>query len=90
MTGPEHYREAEWLIAQVTETSNYSGHRVLVASEYPGDSAAEVLALAQVHATLALAAAQAMTPGTRSVNTAERRAWAAAAETPADAQERAR
>ena len=42
MTGPEHYREAEWLLGRMTER------------DLP-----DVAAVAQVHATLALAAATA-------------------------------
>lgn len=48
MTGPEHYREAEFMLAQV------EGHSISVA-----DGMA-YLAAAQVHATLALAAAEAL------------------------------
>lgn len=48
MTGPEHYREAERLIK--------------VVSDHPGAAGPEpVLAAAQAHATLALAAATATT-----------------------------
>lgn len=46
MTGPEHYREAERLLEQAAG---------LTATAYEGDE----LAAAQVHATLALAAATA-------------------------------
>jgi len=55
MTGPEHYREAERLTAVVTKPDALSGNRLL----QPGDHR-DVLALAQVHATLALAAATAV------------------------------
>jgi hypothetical protein len=48
MTGPEHYREAERLLAE--------RHELL---EYSSDPCTELLAEAQVHATLALAAATA-------------------------------
>jgi hypothetical protein len=45
MTGPEHYREAEQVIAQVKNR------------DVTGDEVAAYAAVAQVHATLALAAA---------------------------------
>jgi hypothetical protein len=54
MTGPEHYREAERLIRPYGCPSSSN---VVVAP------APEVTALAQVHATLALAAATATTRG---------------------------
>ncbi|MFJ1865490.1 hypothetical protein ACIOD1_12745 [Streptomyces sp. NPDC088097] len=50
MTGPEHYREAERLVRELTSTNGAID---------VGEGSAEVLATAQVHATLALAAAQA-------------------------------
>ena len=46
MTGPEHYREAEWDIDRAIEAAADSGHE-----------AGHYLARAQVHATLAVAAA---------------------------------
>ena len=49
MTGPEHYREAERLISTTVEKDG------LIGTPHP-----HVLALAQVHATLALAAATAL------------------------------
>jgi hypothetical protein len=49
MTGPEHYREAERLLAETERTPEDSVRSV-----------ATVAAQAQVHATLALAAATAM------------------------------
>jgi hypothetical protein len=48
MTGPEHYREAERLLGEAVET-------------HDGQPADTCLARAQVHATLALAAANALT-----------------------------
>ncbi|MCP3817794.1 phiSA1p31-related protein [Streptomyces sp. A3M-1-3] len=51
MTGPEHYREAERLV-----TGSKTRHGALIVEE----GTAEVLAAAQVHATLALTAATAM------------------------------
>jgi hypothetical protein len=58
MTGPEHYRQAEQLIGSVTKRDALSGARILA----PGNPECrrDVLALAQVHATLALAAATAL------------------------------
>lgn len=50
MTGPEHYQEAERLVAGILE-GRYDE------SERPGS---EMLAIAQVHATLAQAAATAL------------------------------
>ena len=50
MTGPEHYLEAERLLA---DPGNLSGRRTGIVTE-------EVAAHAQVHATLALAAATAL------------------------------
>lgn len=47
MTGPEHYREAERLLARAADSTTY-------------DEAAGITAQAQVHATLALAAATAI------------------------------
>ncbi|MEV5619462.1 MULTISPECIES: hypothetical protein [unclassified Streptomyces] len=58
MTGPEHYREAE---------------RLLALADYHDDPAR--CAAAQVHATLALAAATALPPG---VNSPARGAWVSA------------
>ena len=68
MTGPEHYRKAEELTAKA--------HDYLGQGEGQ-DSAAVWAAVAQVHATLALAAATAL--GTATV--AEPQAWHAAAGT---------
>ena len=62
MTGPDHYRKAEELTAKAHE---YLGHGD------GQDSAAVWAAVAQIHATLALAAATAL--GTTA---AEGRAWA--------------
>jgi hypothetical protein len=51
VTGPEHYREAERLLRILTKTTEHGG-TVIDASMNPN-----VVAAAQVHATLALAAA---------------------------------
>jgi hypothetical protein len=50
VTGPEHYREAERLLIVANEQQSEDG---------PGRGSEETLADAQVHATLALAAATA-------------------------------
>lgn len=69
MTGPEHYRKAEELLA--------------VADDYEDDGAHQTARNrreeAQVHATLALAAATAFAPYRLGVNRAEWKAWASAA-----------
>ena len=59
MTGPEHYAEAERLMARLAEMSNTPG---------PVDREATLVisSVAQVHATLALAAATALGAGTES------------------------
>jgi hypothetical protein len=57
MTGPEHYREAERLLATAYEDN-------LTTYEGENPAAARNIAEAQVHATLALAAATAL-PATR-------------------------
>ncbi|MFD8088721.1 hypothetical protein [Streptomyces malaysiensis] len=56
MTGPEHYREAERLLAVAAQDSNttFEGHN---------PEADRTIAEAQVHATLALAAGSFTTPG---------------------------
>ena len=65
MTGPEHYREAEQLLA--------SGlfHR----DEGRPEPAAAALAAAQVHATLALAAATALQPSSYANDYPEHTEW---------------
>ena len=60
MTGPDHYQEAQEIITQVL-TGNYDTSRY---------SDADLLAMAQVHATLAAAAATAI--GSRP---SEERSW---------------
>ncbi|MFJ6566556.1 hypothetical protein ACIQNU_03995 [Streptomyces sp. NPDC091292] len=74
MTGPEHYREAERLLGQATDNDGdvQTDDRMTT----------NILAAAQVHATLALAAVtagQQVRPGKPS---ADRDAWAAAAIAP--------
>jgi hypothetical protein len=70
MTGPEHYLEAERLIAMARES-----HHADLYGHYTDAQAALLLADAQVHATLAHAAATALS------STADARAWAEAAGT---------
>ena len=52
MTGPEHYSEAERLLAGVTMGTTHPDGSPVIRSDEP-----ETIAAAQVHATLALAAA---------------------------------
>lgn len=67
MTGPEHYREAERLIKGLTTDTG---------AVYVEDGNEQVIALAQVHATLALAAATALIDETpRSDCFSNYRAW---------------
>jgi hypothetical protein len=61
MTGPEHYREAERLLAE-------AGHRLR-------DERLEVAATAQVHALLAVAAATALNQADAGMWTADWAAW---------------
>ena len=55
MTGAEHYRKAERLMESIS--SKGSDGRLVISTGYP-----EVIAAAQVHATLALAASTAWEP----------------------------
>lgn len=55
MTGPEHYQEAERLLAAATDNGG---------DPTPGECDDAYRAAAQVHATLALASAQALAPVT--------------------------
>ena len=57
MTGPEHYREAERLVQGLMTDSG---------AVYVEEGNEQVIAIAQVHATLALAAATALSEPTRS------------------------
>ncbi|OQQ13036.1 hypothetical protein B0675_40170 [Streptomyces sp. M41(2017)] len=66
MTGPEHYSESERLIE--------------LAKASPQQKRQDCLAAAQIHATLALAAATAI-PATRSQLLAEMKAWSDVAAT---------
>jgi hypothetical protein len=55
VTGIEHYREAERLIDEANSRTD----------RFPSDEYAQTIAEAQVHATLALAAATALKPSSR-------------------------
>ena len=67
MTGPEHYKEAERLLSDAEENHAHQGS---------GDPATpDLLATAQVHATLALAAATALAPAHKSVNHPDTVGW---------------
>ena len=65
MSGPEHYREAGRLIEQAHKEQAENG---------PGCGSEEILTEAQVHATLALAAATAY-PTARDEDTPTARKW---------------
>ena len=69
MTGPEHYQRAADMAARVADRLTEIGHA----------STRETLALAQVHATLALAAATALNDGGGGMATADYQAWTEAA-----------
>lgn len=73
MTGPEHYRKAEELMDQVRKS------QTTMRPASP-DSVKNAFAQAQVHATLALAAAQALgSTHTRAMRSADWDAWLSAA-----------
>jgi len=73
MTGPEHYREAEKLLA----------HADVAIDEGYSDRAGLMHAEAQVHATLALAAATALNDGNGGLPAADFATWKDAAATKA-------
>jgi hypothetical protein len=75
MTGPEHYTEAEKLITVAREQSNPNDLGIYTYDDTLPD-VGKLLADAQVHATLAAAAASAL-----GASHAESRAWADAAGT---------
>ena len=75
MTGPEHYQLAEELVAECTADDGSVG---------VGDGGEAILAAAQVHATLALAAALAM--GLTYLPAPDWDAWRKAAATAGDAE----
>lgn len=66
MTGPEHYGEAERLLDAASST-------------LPANAVANALVAAQVHATLALAAATALQVGGREMSPADAEGWRKAA-----------
>jgi hypothetical protein len=66
MTGPEHYAAAEQLLAGVTPDATHPDGSQVIRADEP-----ETIAAAQVHATLALAAATALHPGRQG----ERQSW---------------
>jgi hypothetical protein len=69
MTGPEHYQRAEDLIGDAAGASESSDH----------GRAAALVAIAQVHATLAAAAAAALNHGGRGLDERDYTAWYEAA-----------
>lgn len=69
MTGPEHYRRAEELLVELRKM------RASVMKPANPESIANTLAQAQVHATLALAAATALSDPTRSAPRATVPEW---------------
>jgi hypothetical protein len=69
MNGPAHYREAERLIKQANS----------IVDGFPSDAYAQTLAEAQVHATLALAAATAMNDGSDGMDVSDWNGWRAVA-----------
>ena len=71
MNGPEHYAEAERLLADIA--SSVTGKHAYYVADPEGSAALQVSA-AQVHATLALAAATALDPSSFPDSTAHR-AW---------------
>jgi len=74
MTGPEHYREAERLLA--------GAQNVMDVAPVDGLTRTECAELAQVHATLSLAAAMAGQKGAAGMTHADDKAWANAVSEP--------
>ncbi len=77
MSGPEHYREAEKLIAAANRRLGGNDAEWL----HPPVRRAEQRAEAQIHATLALAAATALDPSRDGYSDPDRAAWRKAAGT---------
>jgi hypothetical protein len=75
MTGPEHYQIAEQLLGNVTQVQHY-GPPVILA-----ENGSAVIAAAQVHATLALAAATAL-PQVGEMPVTDHDAWSEAVRAP--------
>lgn len=63
MTGPEHYREAELLLAEAQATATHAVKKATNGEAFDAEEASRLaqgaFAAAQVHATLALASATA-------------------------------
>lgn len=76
-TGPFHYRTAEQLLGQVTRKSA-TGCPIVA----EGSDVADILAAAQAHATLALAAATALGVGSDDPPPRDAEEWYRAAGTP--------
>lgn len=76
MTGPEHYRKAERLLAE--------SQTILRPNDEGPCEADRTIAEAQVHATLALAAATAAQDTAAGMTQEDHRAWTEAAITPAE------
>jgi hypothetical protein len=74
MTGPEHYARAERLIAGVTMDGTHPDSSAIIRNDEP-----ETIAAAQVHATLALAAATALKDGDEGMGSSDYNAWVDAA-----------
>jgi len=87
MTGPEHYREAEELAKRADEwpDADYGWKAALSTEERIARRAGD-LAAAQVHATLALAAATALNDGENGMQHPDWADWRAAASAPGGAQ----
>jgi hypothetical protein len=76
MTGAEHYREAERLLTAANRKLAPQNREYVNGRE----ARAELRAEAQVHATLALAAATALAPAAKGFSDAGRKEWEAATE----------
>ena len=86
MRGPEHYREAEALARSAPNWMADWGPRDMPFTERLAHKNSDV-AMAQVHATLALAAATALTGGTYNPVQADMTEWRMAAGNPTAAEE---
>lgn len=73
MTGPEHYRQAEELLGQLRKAQSS------MSSSVSPERVAAVMAEAQVHATLALAAATAMNDAESGMSIPDYQEWDKAA-----------
>lgn len=77
VTGPEHFREAERLLVQANRRLGPNDREYA----HCRDDRAGLRAEAQIHATLALAAATALNPANRVQSDPDREAWRKAAGT---------